>query len=552
MQMSLTNRCVLIMSGLLLAGLGATAAHPAERPTATVAQGQLTGTLDGDLRVFKNIPYALPPVGERRWQPPAPAAAWEGTRDAAAFGPRCVQPPLPPTSIYYSPIEAMSEDCLSLNVWAPADAAGAAVMVWIHGGSLRIGGSSEPLYDGAALARRGIVFVSINYRLGVLGWLAHPELSAESPHGASGNYGLLDQIEALRWVRDNIAAFGGDPGNVTIMGESAGALSVTHLLISPPARGLFHKAVAQSTNLRPMPELSRAAHNLPSAESVGVALADTIGANGLAGLRAMDAEALALAALQARFDARTVLDGWALPRQLLDVFEAGEQAAVPLLTGFTSGEMRAGLIPLGPIPDSAESYEAIIARLYGEFAPAFLALYPASDMRESMLAALRDAVFAWSSERMVHDYARAGQPAYLYLFDRCDPESRARDLCAFHAAELPYTFGQVGPGAALPVNWPRLDGAEDVALSDAMLDYWVAFARTGTPNVAGRPHWPAYAESEGYMRFADRPEPGTDMLPGMFEFYEAWIAARRRADQPWFATPGAAAPPAPARPQTPR
>lgn len=535
-------RLTSLLAGLLWAGFGG-AAQAGERPVATVAEGRLSGTLDGDVRVFKNIPYALPPVGERRWRPPAPPAPWSGTRDAAAFGPRCVQPPLPPTSIYYNRIEAMSEDCLSLNVWAPADAAGAPVIVWIHGGSLRIGGSAEPLYDGASLARRGVVLVSINYRLGVLGWLAHPELSAESPHGAAGNYGLLDQIAALRWVRDNIAAFGGDPGNVTIMGESAGALSVTHLLVSPPAQGLFHKAIAQSTNLRNMPELRRAAYGLPSGEEIGTALAGAIGAAGLADLRAMDAEDLTLAALRARFDARTVMDGWVLPRQLLDALDAGEYARVPLLTGFTSGEMRAGLIPLPPIPGTAQAYEEAIARNYGDLAPAFLALYPSSDIRESMLATLRDAVFAWSSEHLVRRFAEGGVPAYLYLFDRCDPESRARDLCAFHAAELPYVFGQVGPGAALPDNWPRLASPDEAALSEAMMEYWVGFARTGTPSAVGAPAWPLYADRESYMRFAERPLPQTDLLPGMFEFHEAWFAARRSAGRPWFTQFGVAAPP---------
>ena len=211
-------------------------------------------------------------------------STWTGTRDAEAFGPSCVQPPVPAVSIYYDPPQATSEDCLTLNVWAPADATRAPVIVWIHGGSLRIGGSAEPLFDGANFARRGIVFVSINYRLGVLGWLAHPALSAESPHRASGNYGLLDQIEALRWVRANVAAFGGDAGNVTIMGESAGALSVAYLLVSPLARGLFDKAILESANIRAFPELERPAFGLDPAEQTGLALAAGVGADDLARL----------------------------------------------------------------------------------------------------------------------------------------------------------------------------------------------------------------------------------------------------------------------------
>ncbi|SMF67776.1 para-nitrobenzyl esterase [Allosphingosinicella indica] len=539
--MRMTGRWARLLAWLLLVGLG-TAAPATEPPVVTVADGRLAGIRDGALRVFKNIPYARPPVGEMRWRAPEPPQAWTGIRAATDFGPRCVQPPLPKTSLYYSPIAAMSEDCLTLNVWVPDKAERAPVIVWIHGGSLRIGGSAEPLYDGAAFARRGIVFVSINYRLGVLGWLTHPGLSAESPHNASGNYGLLDQIAALRWVQANAAAFGGDPGNVTIMGESAGALSVTHLLVSSLAEGLFHKAIAQSTNLRAMPELKRAAYGLPPAEATGAALAKEVGAPNLAALRAMDAEALAAAALRARFDARTVLDGWVLPRQLLDVFDAGEQARVPLLTGFTGGEMRAGLITLPPIPADAAAYEAAATARYGKQAPAFLALYPASDLRESMLATLRDGVFGWSSERLVRDYAAAGVPAYLYRFDRCDPASEARDLCAFHASELPYVFGQTGPDAPLPDTWPRLGGSVDAALSDAMIDYWVQFARTGNPNSGGLPRWPAYAEGEGYMRFADQPEPGRDMQPGMFEFHERWFGARRARGENWIDQIGLAPP----------
>jgi para-nitrobenzyl esterase len=525
---------------LLLAAIGARA-QAAERPVVTVAQGRLAGTLEGPVRLFRGIPYALPPLGTRRWRPPAAPASWRGTRDATAFGPSCVQPPVPRDSVYYDPPGAMSEDCLSLNVWAPAGAARAPVIVWIHGGSLRIGGSAEPLFDGANFARRGIVFVSINYRLGVLGWLAHPGLSAESPRHASGNYGLLDQIQALRWVRANIAAFGGDTANVTIMGESAGALSVTYLLVSPLARGLFAKAIVQSTNLRAMPELRRAAYGLTSGEEIGAARGRDMGAQGLGILRARDAVAIARAALRAGCVGRGVVDGWALPRQLVDAFDAGEQARVPLLTGFTSGEMRTGLVPLPPAPANARAYEEEIVRRYGVLAPAFLALYPSTDIRESMLATLRDAAFGWSSERLARQHAEAGLPAFLYLFDHCYPAARARDLCAFHASELPFVFGHVGPGATLPPNWPRPAGPAEAALSEAMLDYWVGFARSGRPAAAGRPVWRPYSDRQAFMHFAGAPVAATDLLPGMFELHEAWVGARRRANERWFPNVGVAA-----------
>ena len=228
-------------------------------PVVHAPVGAVEGQAEGAVDAFKGIPYAQPPVGAARWAPPKPVADWHDVRKATAFGPACVQPPSPPGNLYGDTPPRMSEDCLSLNVWAPKAAKKAPVFVWIHGGALTTGSSSESVYDGAKIARQGgVVVVSINYRLGVLGWLAHPALSAESPQGLSGNYGLLDQIEALRWVQRNIASFGGDPANVTIAGESAGGLSVMYLMASPPARGLFAKAIAESAYMISMAELKGA------------------------------------------------------------------------------------------------------------------------------------------------------------------------------------------------------------------------------------------------------------------------------------------------------
>ena len=529
----------------------AAAVQATQRPIVTVTQGRVAGRVEGSLRVFKGIPFALPPVGARRWRPPAPPARWAGTRNAAAFGPSCIQPPLSPDSVYLDPPRAMSEDCLTLNVWAPAHAAHAPVVVWIHGGSLRIGGSAEPLYDGANFARRGIVFVSINYRLGVLGWLAHPALSAESPHHASGNYGLLDQIAALRWVRANVAAFGGDPGNVTAMGESAGALSVAYLLVSPLARGLFDKAILESPNIRAFPALRRSVFGLPAAEQTGRAFAARLGANNLDALRAMDAEALIRAAVSAGFRAQGTIDGWALPGQIVETFDAGRQARVPVLAGFNAGEIRSQRALLPPAPADGTAYSAEISRRYGTLAPAFLRRYPSSDIDGSMLAALRDAIFGWAAERIVRQQAAVGQPAFLYMFDHCDTAARARNLCSFHAAELPYVFGHIGRDAVLPPNWPRPIGANEAALSETMMDYWISFARSGSPNGTGRPIWPTYAERESFMRFSRRPVAGTDPLPGMFELQEAWVNARRRAGEQWFLDVGVAAPVDQSRPGKP-
>lgn len=507
-----------------------------------IKQGRLAGAWQDGLRVFKGVPYALPPVGDLRWRPPAPAAAWRGVRTASAFGPSCVQPPYPADSVYFEPARPMAEDCLTLNIWAPKHAAKAPIIVWIHGGALLRGGSASPMYDGGAFAKRGIVFVSINYRLGVFGWLAHPGLSAESPDHRSGNYGLLDQIAALRWVQGNVGAFGGDAANVTVMGESAGALSITYLLASPEARGLFSKAIAESANIRAVPRLHEAVFGMPSAEANGVALADAAGAKDLAGLRSLDAEALVAAATQARFTSQGTVDGTILPAQVVEVFDRGEQAKVPLLIGFNSGEILTQRALLQPIPASAATYEAEVTRRYGDLAPAFLRLYPSADMEASLLAATRDAVFGWTAEHLVQRQEAAGQPGYLYVFDHCYPAARARNLCAFHAAELPFVFDRTGGGAGLGPNWPVPAGPEDQALARQMIDYWVSFATSGAPSGKGRPAWSRYGEGQYYMHFSSVPTLGRDPMPGMLELQDEVVKRRRKSGAQWFTNIGPAAP----------
>lgn len=512
------------------------------RPTVKTAQGTVAGTLVDGLEQFRGIPYALPPVGSRRWKAPEPPVKWPGLYDASAFGPSCVQPPLRADSIYADEPASMSEDCLTLNIWAPEDATDSPVIVWIHGGSLQRGSSASRFYDGANFARRGIVFVSINYRLGVLGWLAHPSLSAESPERVSGNYGLLDQVQALRWVRENIASFGGNRNNVTVMGESAGALSVAYLLTSPKARGLFHKAIAGSPNLRAFPMLDRPIYGLPSAEDAGVAFATQAGAGELSALRAMTAVDLTQTSVTGRFWAQGTIDGTVLPRQLVDIFDAGEQAKVPLLAGFNSGETRSQTVLLPHAPSSSALYEEEITRRYRDLAPAFLRIYPSTDVRGSMMATLRDAIYGWAAERMVRRQSEAGQPAFLYLFDHCYPAAARRDLCAFHASELPFVFGHIGQDAWFPASWPRPDGNNDQSLSDAMISYWVGFAETGVPAQAGQPEWQEYSAGEAYMHFANEAIPAKDPVSGMFELQEEVVTRRRHANQQWFLNAGVASP----------
>jgi para-nitrobenzyl esterase len=517
----------------------------AEQPIVQAPAGAVRGVASNGLEVFKGIPYAAPPVGQLRWKPPAAAPAWQGVRDATAFGPACQQPKPRVGSIYASPLAATSEDCLSLNVWAPAKVRKAPVLVWIHGGSLVSGSSSEGMYDGAALAERDVVVVSINYRLGVLGYLAHPELSAESPDHVSGNYGLLDQIAALRWVQRNIAAFGGDPANVTIAGESAGGLSVMYLMASPPARGLFAKAIAQSAYMISTPDLRETRFGHVPAEAVGVATAAKLGAKGIADLRAMDAETLATSALIAGFATFGAVDGKILPGQLVDVFDRGEQARVPILAGFNSDEIRS-LRMLAPQPPAdAATYEAQIRARYGDLADDYLKLYPSTDLAESVLLAPRDALYGWTSERLVAKQTAVGAPGYFYLFDHGYPAADAAGLHAFHASEIPYVFGTA---KLTPPAWPKVpETAVEAKLSAAMADYWTSFARDGVPRAAGQPEWRPYGAERVYMAFVEGPQAGAHLRPGMYELNEA-VMCRRRAqgDLSWNWNVGVVSPPLPA------
>ncbi|HEX4736889.1 MAG TPA: carboxylesterase family protein [Allosphingosinicella sp.] len=504
--------------------------------------GALQGTTEGDLLVFKGIPFARPPVGPLRWRAPQPMPRWDGVREATAFGPACFQPESKLNTIYTAAAPPpMSEDCLTLNIWAPAHARHAPIFFWIYGGALWGGASRDPMYDGRKLAERRLVVVSINYRLGPLGWLAHPELSGESPQGLSGNYGLLDQIAALHWVKDNIAAFGGDPANVTIAGESAGGLSVLYLLASPAARGLFAKAIAQSSYMISTQELKARNHGTPSAEESGVALAAALHAPNLAALRAMDPAALTNGAAVAGFAPFGAVDGHILPDQLVAVFDKGAQARVPVLAGFNSGEIRSLTVLAPPVPASAADYEKTIRAAYGDLADAFLRLYPATSLKESIYATTRDALYGWTAERLVRKQAAVGAPSYLYLFDHGYPAADEAGLHAFHASELPYVFGTLD---GTPPLWPKIPATpRETSLSDAMLDYWSSFARTGRPQAAHAPGWPAFAQGGGYMHFADGPEPATNLMPGMYALNEEVVCRRRAAGTlPWHWNVGLASP----------
>lgn len=519
---------------LHLGALGVLLAVSAESVAQTLVQapaGPVQGVVIDNVIAYKGLPYAQAPVGPLRWRAPVALSAWTQTRVADDFAAACPQPRQASPSIYSSELPEMSEDCLYLNIWTPAKAEKAPVMVWIHGGSLMKGAGNDGRFDGAALAAQGVIVVTINYRLGVLGYLAHPELSAENLEGISGNYGLLDQVQALKWVRDNIAAFGGDPSNVSIAGESAGGLSVLYLMASPQARGLFHKAVAQSAYMISTPELQRSSHGDVPAQESGRRLAQRLKLD-IAGLRKMEAMALVRAAEAIRFMPSGTVDGKILPRQLVDTFNRGEQAPVPLLAGFNDGEIRSLPFLAPPAPATAQAYEATIRARYGDLADAFLRQHPSSAMTESVQTAVRDAMYGWTAEKLVRKQTELGQPAYFYYFDHAYRATNEAKLHAFHAAEIPYIFATFD---RTPAAWPRPPlTLGEARFSEAMSQYWGSFIRTGQPRAEGQAHWLPYGQDRNYLAFEDVPRAGRHLAQGMFELNDEVVCRRfKEGGVPW-------------------
>jgi para-nitrobenzyl esterase len=534
----------------------APSAAPAAVPVAevvAVAGGELAGARvaeGSEVLTWKGIPYAAPPVGDLRWKAPAAAAPWEGPRDATAFSKACWQPQSNPESFYGGAAIDRSEDCLYLNVWSAAQRSDEArpVMVWIHGGALQTGSGSTPWYDGTALAEKGVVLVTINYRLGPMGFLAHPALSAESDPPSSGNYGILDQIAALGWVRDNIASFGGDPRNVTIFGESAGSWSVCYLQASPLARGLFHRVIGQSGGVfGPMPalradaaagdeapEASGALGPVEPAEAAGVRFAAALGIAGegdAAALRAKTAEEIYDAL--AEYDQRVLwlrpnVDGWVYPQPIYDLFAAGRHHQVPAIVGSNADE---GTALWGEVaPTTVAAYRDAVESRYGEFAAEVLAAYPAAsdaDAKPAFLELQGDDVFAWHMRTWARLASASGAPTWLYFFSRVPPGAESETYGSYHAAEIVYAFDQLGNGR--PHTWEPTDEK----LADLMSAYWVSFATDGDPNAEGLPTWPPYSvasdqalELGDEVRVVDALK--RDRLDVFDRFYEARRSAGRR------------------------
>jgi len=496
----------------------------ANKPITNTVHGQLEGTwqANNQIAVFKGIPFAKPPIGRLRWQPPQPVEPWEGIKKANKFAPYAWQQGsfihafldglvdgqgwgrlrsfFVKSLLKLAPTPKQSEDCLYLNVRTPSmdKATNLPVMVWIHGGDHQDGSGAEVYYDSNTLSENGVVFVSINYRLGLMGYFTHPELTQESSNKVSGNYGTLDQIAALEWVRDNIAAFGGDPQNVTIFGESAGGESVAHLLSSPLSKELFHKAILQSpANAGQMMHLSKDFLDYPKGEDRGLAFAAQAGVSGdnqIEKLRQLSAQQLQKVIQQqtALGGFYPIIDGYVLPASPFVIFEENKQHKVPVLLGSNADEGTL-IHKMFPTPMIEFRYQSMVkgmlpSTFYEEFAEeatALLKLYPDLEYRKEKaeMDFIGDDMFGTKVRFYAEKIAQSNQPSFFYFFNRTPP-SKKQWAGAFHAAELPFVHGKSVP--ILPLN------KADKKLSAAMVNYWTQFAKTGNPNGNAQPEWTSF------------------------------------------------------------
>lgn len=518
---------VAALCALLLAAPGSAAAAGSAAPVVRIPQGSLAGIRQGPADAFLGIPYAAPPVGSNRWRAPQAAPRWDGIRRAARFAPSCWQAMTPggtgPWTHEYMPQGRVSEDCLYLNIWTPAPDVRSRlpVLVWVPGGGFVAGSGSASVYNGARLAAQGIVVVTINYRVGLLGFFVTPALAAEAArdHEPPGNYGLQDMIAALQWVHRNIAAFGGDPQAITLGGQSAGAMAVHDLIVSPLATGLFRRAIAESGLPDSSPTVSLAA-----AEQAGERFARSKGAASLAALRAMTPRQLSAnmpPSLQGPLLV-PIVDGVLLPSAPETLLIPGTFADVPVLAGIDADESTAFSAPLVTSLSEA-AWKAQLEKTFGALAPRFTPLYPAGTgaQRASSLRQLhRDlglaALYAWSQVWTAH----AHSPVYAYLFDHLEPGPESSRWGIFHSSELPYVFGTL---AAAP---ERHFTASDRALSARLMRYWVDFVRTGDPNGAGLPSWPAMEPRDPEVMVLGRnPVPRPVLPPRKLAAMQAFIAS---------------------------
>ena len=521
---------------VLLPATGAPAAAQSAGATVTVEGGQLAGApsaLGEEVMAFRGVPFAAPPVGELRWRPPQPAAAWDGVRDATEAEPACIQNEIPAEvqTFYNAGVDRMSEDCLYLNVWTAAEADDSApVMVWIHGGGLAIGNSADITYDGTRLAQRGVVLVTINYRLAALGYLAHPLLSGESEHGASGNYGTLDQVAALGWIQRNIAAFGGDPSRVLIFGESAGSWSVNHMMATPLARGLFHAAIGESGGS--FGSMGRA-QGKADIEAAGESFVEALLGDGvtpsLEAMRGASADEILAVAPELVVSAAAV-DGWVFPDTVYNIFAAGEQHDVPVIVGSNADEM--SILGGTAGAETLEQFRETTRAQYGEHADAFLETFPAStdeEAQQAFVAGGTDATFGWEMRTWARLMETVSSPAYLYFFSRIPPAPDAELYGAYHTAEIPYVFDNFGVSPHPYANRDYTD--TDRLLSDILASYWVNMAATGNPNSEGLPEWPAYdPEADAALHIDDTITVEQGIRKERLDFFDRFYAAQREGN----------------------
>jgi para-nitrobenzyl esterase len=522
----MTRRFALV--SLVIAAFTCRAAEMSEnglQEPLSVDGGQISGTPTIQwtyaVRLFRGIPYAAPPVGNLRWRAPQPVVPWQGVRRAEDFSPACMQSPTNTEgNAWRDGHVPVSEDCLYLNIWTPARSAAdrLPVMVFIHGGGNTRGAASENQYDGAYLAKKGVVFVSFNYRMNVFGFMAHPELTRESEHRSSGNYALLDQIAALRWIQKNVDKVGGNPANVMIFGHSAGASNVVSLMASPLAKGLFHRALALSgTSLGVRTPLSEA-------EKAGVKFGETLGAPSSAALRQKSAEEL-LNAQRPPMGAN--VDGWVLPQDVYSIFAGGQQSRVPLVVGTVADDAPGA----GTATTAAEAQKSATA-IYGERAGQYLELFPAkTDAEAAKSAHAFRTNSALANARMLArlHWKTAQSPVYWYYFTLVSPRPGglvwggrpAPSWGAYHGSEIVYVFN------AFPLqDWPWRP--IDLTLGDMMSSMWVNFARSGSPNGAGHPQWPAFdGKTDVLMNFGDAPKAQPAPHKPQIDFIDAWLTQQR-------------------------
>jgi len=493
-----------------------------------VEGGVLEGIRGADpaVRIFEGIPYAAPPAGALRWQAPQPAAAWTGVRKADQFGARCYQGSIFSDMIFRD--KGISEDCLYLNVWTPSPAPKKRlpVLVYFYGGGFAAGASDEPRYDGTNFAKKGLIVVTVNYRLGVFGFVAHPELTAESPHKASGNYGMLDQVAALQWVQHNIAAFGGDPGKVTIGGESAGSAAVSALMASPLAAGLFRGAIGESGAMFNTGGVL-AGQPLEKAEKIGVAFATTLGAKSLAEMRAASAEDVLKASSKGgnvRFG--PIIDGYFLPAEPASIYAAGKQSHVALLAGWNADEVRMSVLSAKQKPTAA-SFSGLLKARFGDKAGAAAKVYAASTDEEALASAgdlASDGFIVYSTWKWIEMQAATGQaPVYRYRFDRPvplpegTPDPGVKGL-AGHSWELEYVFGALDSKKAA---W----GPEDRKASEEVAAYFANFIKKGNPNGSGLPKWPAFTKTHQVMHLDAASHAAPEEHRDRYEFLDGFYTS---------------------------